>query len=127
MEDVCRSGGNIKKENKMSQKIYLSSQFDIHDCITCGTIWAMPSEYIDRRRDDHKTFYCPNGHSAYFPQKSDKEKLQEQLEHCKTDIKFWQNGYDAKSDNLKTVEHSRRAYKGQVTQLKKEIHGENGV
>ncbi len=111
----------------MVQKIYLSSQFMIETCIKCGIVWAMLGDYISQKRNDHKVFYCPNGHGQHYLQKSDTEKLQEQLKHCRTDIDFWKSGYAAKADNLKTVKRSRGAYKAQVTKLKKELHGENGT
>lgn len=47
----------------------------ISDCANCGVIFGMPVEIEERRRDDHRTFYCPNGHSLHFsgPTKAEKD------------------------------------------------------
>lgn len=44
-------------------------------CAECGMHFAMPDQYERKRSDDHKNFYCPAGHSNYFPGESDKEKI----------------------------------------------------
>ena len=104
----------------------LSIEFGSETCVKCGTVWAMPVEYIDQRQTDHKTFYCPNGHKQYYPQKSDVEILKDQVAHCKSDIEFWQTAHDNQGNRLHEVELSRRSYKGQVTKLKKALSPENG-
>lgn len=50
------------------------------NCASCGIIFAMPEKYNSERRADHKTFYCPNEHTNYYPHKSEAEKLKEQLQ-----------------------------------------------
>lgn len=40
--------------------------FFISDCASCGVIFGIPSTLEDRRREDHRSFYCPNGHSMHF-------------------------------------------------------------
>ena len=106
--------------------IYKSIEFVIETCVKCSTVWAMLDEFIDKKRKDHKTFYCPKGHPQYYPWKSDEEKLKDQVAHCKSDIEFWKDGYDAKDRQLGFVDRSRRAYKGQVTKLRKALSPENG-
>ena len=108
-------------------EIWLSSEFKIHICLTCETTWAMPVDYVARRRDDHKKFWCPNGHNHYFPQKSDKEKLREQVKHCKADAAFWEESYDGQAERLQTVQRSRSAYKGQLTRMKSAAHPKNSA
>lgn len=38
----------------------------VSDCASCGVIFAITDEMAARRRDDHRTFYCPNGHTLSF-------------------------------------------------------------
>jgi len=47
-------------------------------CPSCGLWYPLPTHYEDARREDHKTFYCPNGHSCYYPQQTDRELLHSQ-------------------------------------------------
>lgn len=41
----------------------------------CGVPFQVTDGFDARRREDHRTFYCPNGHSMSFTGKSDKQKL----------------------------------------------------
>lgn len=47
----------------------------ISDCASCGVIFGIPVEMENRRKKDHRTFYCPNGHSLHFsgPTQAEKE------------------------------------------------------
>ena len=47
----------------------------ISDCPSCGVIFGFPVEMENRRREDHRSFYCPNGHSLSFsgPTQAEKE------------------------------------------------------
>lgn len=40
--------------------------FFISDCATCGVVFGIPETLEARRREDHRSFYCPNGHSMHF-------------------------------------------------------------
>ena len=47
----------------------------------CGITWAMTESFNDRRRNDHKYFYCPNGHRQHYVEKSDLEIAQAELNY----------------------------------------------
>lgn len=52
------------------------------DCCTCGVVFAITAELEKERRRDHKSFYCPNGHSMVFGANSTEQenaRLKEQL------------------------------------------------
>jgi len=49
------------------------------DCAGCGLVFAMTWDFEARRREDHKTYYCPAGHENYFPHKTEAEQLRERL------------------------------------------------
>lgn len=55
-------------------------------CAHCHIPFAMPSRLHEDRRNDHKTFFCPNGHSQYFPGKSDEEKLKDELKRKNNEL-----------------------------------------
>ncbi len=48
-------------------------------CGKCDAVFGMESQFYDRRRDDHETCYCPNGHPRCFTSKSEAEELRDQL------------------------------------------------
>lgn len=42
----------------------------------CGVAFALNDEFVQRRRSDRKSWYCPNGHSQWFPGETDSDKAQ---------------------------------------------------
>ena len=49
------------------------------NCSGCGISFAMPEAHAMRLEECHNTFYCPAGHTNYYPQKSDIELMRERL------------------------------------------------
>ena len=56
-----------------------STEFVTTECSVCGIEYAIRSGYAEKRKGDHATFHCPNGHTQHFVGKSEAEKLREQL------------------------------------------------
>lgn len=50
------------------------------NCVNCGMIFAVTADFQWRRRNDHKTFYCPAGHGQHYTGASEAQRLREQLE-----------------------------------------------
>ena len=44
----------------------LTMTFTTVDCPNCGLTFAITKDFDNRRRDDHRTFYCPMGHSMSY-------------------------------------------------------------
>ncbi|SIE38084.1 Uncharacterised protein [Mycobacteroides abscessus subsp. abscessus] len=60
----------------------------------CGVPFALNDEFIRQRREDHRTWYCPNGHSRYYPQMNETElakaraaRLERQLANREEDLR----------------------------------------
>jgi hypothetical protein len=87
-------------------------------CASCGITFAAPAHFIDKRRQDGETFYCPNGHSLVFG-KSETDRLKNELEQAKR----WQELAEAREmhqrDQREAAERSNRALRGVVTKTKK--------
>jgi hypothetical protein len=49
-------------------------------CSECGIVYGLESTYRARRRKDHDTWWCPNGHGQCYRGKTDEEKRIEELE-----------------------------------------------
>ena len=88
------------------------------ECSECGINYGLSGHYERKRTEDHKTFYCPNGHNQHFPAESEAEKLRRQL-------KDQQKYADNLNAQLTQSESSLRATKGVVTKLRK--RASNGV
>lgn len=94
-------------------------------CFSCGVLFAMTEDMRNRRLEDKKNFYCPNGHSQHYLGKTEAEKLAEklaatekQLEYARTARKSWQ-------DQAEAAERRRVAQLGANTKLRKRVA--NGV
>lgn len=49
------------------------------DCPNCGVVFAVDDTYDDRRRNDARDFYCPNGHTMSY-RESEATKARKELE-----------------------------------------------
>ena len=83
-------------------------------CSECGLVSGLADEFIAARRKDHGTFYCPNGHSQYFPQKNEAEQLRGQLEAARSLA-------NREAQRREAAERQRNAYKGHATRLKNRV------
>lgn len=54
--------------------------FEVERCCNCGMSFAMTTDFMRRRRDDRKMFYCPAGHPQHYTGKTEAQKLKEDLE-----------------------------------------------
>ena len=98
----------------MSDYFTANVEMSIHECGSCGVTWAITKGYEDARREDHKTFYCPNGCSRHYPQENKEEKLKRLLNSERKCCV-------AAREEANTLERSYRAYKGHVTRLKARV------
>lgn len=104
---------------------YQQIEFEVHTC-DCGITWAFPVNFGKRRREDHKSFYCPNGCTRYYPKESTEDKLKRQLENTKGQLKNAQECCIEYEDKVNTLERSRDSYKGHFNRLKREKSSEGG-
>jgi len=86
----------------------------IEECCNCHTRFAMTKELMEQRRQDHKLFYCPNGHGQHYTGESEAEKLRRQLRSAQTDADWYQ-------DQLTASERSKAAIKGHLTRARNKL------
>ena len=100
----------------MSNTLYHTTTLSVIRCTHegCGIVYALSDDYIADRQRDRKTFYCPNGHSRWYPGQTPEQKLA-RAEARVTHLE----------DQKEAAERSARAYKGQTTRIKNRIR--NGV
>lgn len=55
-------------------------------CATCGVQYAIPQKLKAELRESHRSFYCPNGHSQWFPDETEAEKLRKELKRKEQEI-----------------------------------------
>lgn len=55
-------------------------------CANCGIKFGLEESYQNRKRYNHEDFYCPNGHSQYYPQDNEAERLQKELKRKEQEL-----------------------------------------
>lgn len=103
----------------------LLTQLVAVECSQCGLAFGLTVQYKQHRRDDHGTFYCPNGHTQYFPGKSDAEKERERADRLARQVERKDREIANLDEDVRSARASLRATKGQLTKTKK--RAANGV
>lgn len=87
-------------------------EMEVVHCANCQVTFAMTEDMIGRRRKDHKTFYCPNGHTNYFAGKTDEEKLKEQLKLKDQQLQAKLNELDEAREAARNLREARVEFIG---------------
>ena len=96
----------------------------IEECYKCHVVFAMPKDLQERARDRGETFYCPLGHGQVYST-TEVAKLKAKLareQEWRTRAEIRER---AARDQADAATRSARAYKGQVTKIRKRVG--NGV
>jgi len=70
----------------MEVSIYTTIKFEAQTCISCGVKFCIPKELDDKLRQNHKSFYCPNGHSQCYVGETEAEKLRKELKRKEQEV-----------------------------------------
>lgn len=90
----------------------------VTDCADCGVIFAITDDYEERRREDGKGFYCPNGHSLSYLE-TETDRLRKALDQEKLHHQWTRESRERAVKDAKVADYQRRAAKGQLTKAKK--------
>lgn len=93
---------------------------EVTDCCNCGTYFAAPRRLLDARRQDGRTFYCPNGHPMVFSV-TEVDRLKGELAKAAHKLETAESIAAQERRNREYAERSRSALKGQVTKIKNRI------
>lgn len=83
-------------------------------CCNCGIVFAFDENRIKTLKRTHKEFYCPNGHSQYWPGESDIERERRLKNHYKDMMETAQQQRDS-------ARNKARAEKAAKTRLKNRV------
>lgn len=87
--------------------------------VGCGIVFAVPEWWQAKRREDHTTWYCPNGHPQGYLAKTEAEKLREQLDKSERSLNRERDRRQRAEESAMNLANSRRALRGVVTKLKR--------
>lgn len=95
------------------------------ECGQCGTVFGLSETVYEKRREDHETFYCPNGHARCFTSKSKAEKLHDELIKARQESEAKARELTQQIQRSQQLERQLSAAKGAATKAKK--RAANGV
>ena len=93
-------------------------------CSECGVAFGVPDAFARARREDHRTFWCPNGHGQVFLWKTEAEKLREELDAKKRSLAWTEERLAEARRERDRNESRRRAEKAAKTVLRKKLYPE---
>lgn len=100
---------------------------EIYECSSCGVTYGISQSFGIARREDGRTFYCPNGHSLSYYE-TDVMRLKKQLSRAENKVSKLELGNRALNDQLEGANHSLRSTKGHLTRAKTKLERvEKGV
>jgi hypothetical protein len=109
----------------VSSTIAVTETYTIIHCGECGVPFALNDEFIAERRRDHRTWYCPNGHSRHYPQENETEKAKARARELERRLASREEDLRAERVSHDRTKGKLTATKGQLTKTKKRVA--NGV
>ena len=94
-------------------------------CSECGVVFGMTSIFKESRKNDHRAWYCPNGHARILTGKSEAEKLADEVTQMRRYNANANAALASARDQLNASERSRASLKGHLTRARNKIA--NGV
>ena len=91
------------------------SRHVVDACITCGVVFTIPERVFDQQQESGGFHYCPNGHQQGWSKDGcENAKLRRERDRLVQRVA-------QKDDEIKSLEGSVAAHKGQITKLKKRV------
>lgn len=95
----------------------------------CGVVFGLEQGFVRHRETDHRSFYCPNGHSQHFPGKTkdqlEIERLNVELGKEQRRRQWAEQSRDMANQREDRAKRKAAAYRGVLTKTKKRVG--NGV
>lgn len=94
------------------------SDYEYTWCANCAVEFASP--ILKQRRDDGRTFFCPNGHPLSFGN-GEADRLRARIAEQDRLIKLERDRVDWERSQRKTAERRHSAAKGRITKIKNRV------
>lgn len=99
-------------------------EFIQRNCPACGFVFMVPKDFIERRRKDHQTHYCPaGGCRIWYPEDNKEEKLQKQVAVLEEKVQRAKNRQETLYRELEHEVRVRTGHQGHVAKLKNQLIG----
>lgn len=89
-------------------------------CGVCGVLFGLEASYQRNRREDGKTFRCPNGHEIGYG-RTEADNLRVLLDNQKKATAAAWGAYQEQSKYREVAQRQAAAARGQVTRIKRKV------
>jgi len=96
-------------------EILLTVEFATIVCSDCASIFAVTTKFQAERRASHKTFYCPNGHSQYYPGKTEADKFREAANEAQAQANAARHALAVKEKELRELAEAKRKLEERIS------------
>jgi len=118
----------VREENDSPRKgDIMIEEFYKQTCIykDCGITWFHSVGFNNQRREDHRSFYCPNGHPQCYlaktPHEISEEILKKENERLKETTTWLRSERDRYEKCAKHKKHQIDGLRGYIKKIKKEV------
>jgi len=105
---------------KPGYRYTLSDKLYVMQCSECGIVHGVPDDFDNRRRDDGRTFYCPNGHSQVY-RETEEDRLQRKIKRLEEENRWQDDQRRAAEADAKRQRRVAAAARGRLTKIKNRI------
>ena len=105
----------------MSTTVTSVLTINITTCAGCGMAFGVTKDFERRRRDDHKTFYCPSGCHNWYSQDNETEAAKKELEREKRYNASLLSQLDQERAEVQMAKKAASVAKGQLTRERNRI------
>lgn len=92
------------------------------ECCSCSLVFGLTTDFVKRRRNDHRTFYCPGCRTSQrWDQESIVEREKRLRKNTETQLQRERASHDQTKASLTTAKLQRSAAKGQLTKVKNRV------
>lgn len=91
------------------------------ECPVCSIDYGLGTNFLAQRREDHKRWYCPNGHSLLFPKDNTEERAIRERDAARQLAAHQNDRRRAAEARERATEYRRRAAKGQLTKIRNRL------
>lgn len=100
--------------------VTITEKLTVLHCSECSVTFAITESFESDARRKRSTFYCPNGHSQWYPGKTDKQ-LREEAERQAASA--WEDARIARAEAAKAKRELTAAKKSAATAQKRAERG----
>lgn len=109
-----------------NRTVNYETRMHIVECWDCAVDFGVGADFVKRRREDGRVWYCPNGHGNYYnkgktAEQVAREKAEAERDAARSLAQRESRRREQSDAQARLADYQRRAAKGQLTKTRKRI------